>query len=270
MLPILRTISVGGVLLAITILALALSPPGGSHMQFTAVDAPARGALIDAGDHPEWRQLFILAALRRADELNRLRELPDTPVRLPELPIIAHDYLPIETLQTVGKGAAETAGLPAARTDAEPEDETGSINVTPSATIPIEIGEQSSTELPVAPLDDKPPVIGAPLTELSEPDEIQKPEKPAADAAAMAKTEQIKAPAKPKETAMRSVRRHRVRRNVPRNAETEQKFEAPIPFNLLQKFFESLLRPPTAQPKAERSKRTSKPRQSKTIHTVMQ
>ena len=128
MLPILRTISVGGVLLAITILALALSPPGGSHMQFTSVSAPARGALIDAGDHPEWRQLLILAALRRADELNRLRDLPDTPVRLPEIPQVAHDYVPLETVQTVGKGTTETAGLPAIRTDAEPGDETGSIN----------------------------------------------------------------------------------------------------------------------------------------------
>src|SRR6185437_12633533 len=81
MLPILRILPVGGVLLAIFILILALSPPDGSRAPLNSAMAPARGALVDRNRHPEVRQFLILAALKRADELNRLRELPDTPTR---------------------------------------------------------------------------------------------------------------------------------------------------------------------------------------------
>ena len=79
MLPILRVIPVGGVLLAITLLLLALNPPGDPRHHPTSMLAPANGVLISRGDHPEWWQFFLQAALRRADELNRLRQLPDTP-----------------------------------------------------------------------------------------------------------------------------------------------------------------------------------------------
>ena len=78
------------------------------------------------------RQYLIRAALKRADELNRLRDLPDTPLRAKEAP-------------------PKVAGLPSDRTDADPE-ETATIPETPVVTIPIEIGEPSSVELPaVAP-----------------------------------------------------------------------------------------------------------------------
>ena len=60
-------------------LLLAAKPPGGSHPPLTRAMAPARGALIARDDHPEWRQLLIKAALRRADALNQLRALPDDP-----------------------------------------------------------------------------------------------------------------------------------------------------------------------------------------------
>jgi hypothetical protein len=140
MLPILRILPVGGVLLAIAILLLALNPPGGSHPSLTPGVIPARGALMQTGDHPEWRHFLILAATRRADELNRLRELPNTPVRTGQ-----------------AKDARTLAGLPADRSSAEPDDETGSINEPPAATIPVEIGETSSTELPVTRLDEKSP-----------------------------------------------------------------------------------------------------------------
>ncbi len=127
MLPILRIIPVGGVLLAIMILVLALSPPGGMNSALTPLALLARGPLLQLGDHPEWRQFLILSAVRRADELNRLRDLPD--------------------------------------------DETGSITAT--ATIPIEIGEPSSVELPVTASREMPAAIKTP-EQIKAPGEIRK------------------------------------------------------------------------------------------------
>jgi hypothetical protein len=129
MLPILRIIPVGGVLLAIMILILALSPPGGMNSALSPLALLARGPLLQLGDHPEWRQFLIRSALRRADELNRLRELPD--------------------------------------------DETGSINEMASATIPIDIGEPSSTELPVTASREMPAAIKIP-EQVKVPGEIRK------------------------------------------------------------------------------------------------
>lgn len=130
MLPILRILPVGGVLLAILILVLAMSPPDASRSPLTGTIAPARGALVDRERHPEVRQFLIQAAVKRADELNRLRDLSDTP-----------------------KSTAKVAGLPSARGDADP-DGTGSTTETPAVSIPIEIGEPSSTELPVTRQDE--------------------------------------------------------------------------------------------------------------------
>jgi hypothetical protein len=118
MLPILRIIPVGGVLLAIMILVLSLSPPSGLNPGLAPTAMLARGALLQINEHPEWRQFLLLAATRRADEISRLRELQD--------------------------------------------EETGSINETTTATIPIEIGERSSTELPVVAPAESPPVIRTP------------------------------------------------------------------------------------------------------------
>ena len=144
MLPILRILPVGGVSLAILILVLALSPPSGLHTSPAAL--PARGALMLPDEHPEWRQFLMLAAMHRAEQLSQLGDLPDMPVR--------------------GAGAppykAIFAGLPVTRSDAEPDDETGSIAERPNATIPIEIGEPSSTELPVNAPRESPPVITTP------------------------------------------------------------------------------------------------------------
>ena len=105
MLPILRILPVGGVILAIVILVLALSPPDGSRSSMTAAMAPARGALVDRERHPEVRQFLILAALKRASELSRLRDLPDSPVRTDDPP-----------------EAAKVAALPSDRNDADPEE----------------------------------------------------------------------------------------------------------------------------------------------------
>jgi hypothetical protein len=145
MLPILRIIPVGGVFLAIMILVLALDPPGGLHRALPSGLLPARGALLQADEHPEWRQFLMLAAIRRADALSRLRDLPSAPGRTgtaPDLPMVA--------------------GLPANRSDTDPDDETGTISEMPSVTIPVEIGETSSTELPVTTLEETPSVFTTP------------------------------------------------------------------------------------------------------------
>ena len=139
MLPFFRIIPVGGVLLAIVIVVLALEPPGGSHTARPPADMPVRGALLRMNDHPEWRQFLILAAVRRADELGRLLELPDTPVRSGSAP-------------TAGK----VAGLPMNRNGSDPDDESVSIKEMPRLTIPLDIGETSSTELTVIMPEEKP------------------------------------------------------------------------------------------------------------------
>jgi hypothetical protein len=148
MLPILRVIPVGGVLLAIAILILALNPPGDPRLRDAMTST---GALMARDQHPEWPQLLMLAAVRRADELRRLRELPDTPVRSapPEVP------LPAEK-------PPEVAAVPGNRTDTDPEDVTGTVVQTPGASLPLDIGETSSTELPVIPQEERPPVIMMP------------------------------------------------------------------------------------------------------------
>jgi len=140
MLPFFRIIPVGGVLLAIMIVVLALEPPGGSHVALTPAEMPARGALMRMNEHPEWRQFLILAAVRRADELGHLHELPDMPAR----------------------DAGKVAGLPTSRNDSDPDDETGTIKEMPRLTIPLDIGETSSTELSVITPEEKPPVIKTP------------------------------------------------------------------------------------------------------------
>jgi hypothetical protein len=147
MLPILRILPVGGVFLAIVLLVLALNAPERMRAQLTADAAPIRGALIARAEHPEWRQFLMQAAIRRADELSRLRELPDTPVRSEPVP-----------------PAPRIASVPVERGDADPDvnDETGSILQLRPATIPIDIGEPSAFELPVAAPEEKPPVIRTP------------------------------------------------------------------------------------------------------------
>lgn len=184
MLPILRILPVGGVLLAITILVLALSPPDGSRREWPANALLARGALLKAGDHPEWRQFLILSAIQRADELSRLRDLPDTPVRDDSAPAAgkpgdaradkAPDNAPAKAADEAG---AKVAGLPAGRgsADPDPDDVTGTIADVPAVTMPVEIGETSSTELSVAPRDEKPPVLTTPNRARSRGESLAKP-----------------------------------------------------------------------------------------------
>jgi hypothetical protein len=98
----------------------------------------ARGALLGRADHPEWRQFLMLAATRRANELNLLRKLPGMPARTGD----------------------EVARLPTGRSSAESDEATGSIPE--GSSLPLDIGEPSSTELPVTTQEEKPPVIRLP------------------------------------------------------------------------------------------------------------
>jgi len=149
MLPILRVIPVGGVLLAIAILLLALNPPGEPRVGY--VSLPSRGALLLRELHPEWPQLLWRAALRRAEELKRLRDLPDATITAQAPPAPKAEPTP-----------PPVAAVPGNRNDAEPEDITGTIAQSPDAALPIDIGETSSTELPVIPRAERPAVIKTP------------------------------------------------------------------------------------------------------------
>ena len=215
MLPILRIIPVGGVSLAILILVLALAQPGGSRPNLTPAMMPARGALIARGDHPEWRRLFIAAALRRAEELNQLRQLADIPVRSESKPAEAKP-----------QKAPAVAGVPVNRSDTDPEDMTGTVAQSPDAAIPVDIGETSSFELPVIPLEQKPPVILTP--------ERSRPPYESLNAAPD--------PAKPTRESQKRTVRHT------RHARIAAKSVEPVQFNLLEALFGSFS---VDQPKAK-------------------
>lgn len=151
MLPILRILPVGGVLLAILILVLALNPPDGPRSPLNTAMGPARGALVDVGHHPETRQFLIMAALKRADELSRLRDLPDTPTRTAPAEPAATAPAPAEPVAEEPK----VAGLPADRAESDPEPAEPAATETPNVTIPVEPGEVSAPELPAVPQDTK-------------------------------------------------------------------------------------------------------------------
>jgi len=155
MLPNLRLVPVGGVFFAIFLFALQLAFGQGqvSRAVVAPVETPARGPLIARDEHPEWRQFLILAAARRADEIGRLSALPDTPVRVEE----PQAEEPPARLQL--------AAIPDNRNEADPDDTTGSVGEGPSATLPVEIGETSSTELPISDAPEQPPVMRIPRQE---------------------------------------------------------------------------------------------------------
>ncbi len=271
MLPILRTISVGGVLLAISIFALAVSPPAGVRVPLASIDPPASGALIDRRQHPEWQQFLILAALRRVEEVDRLRDLPDTPVRLPEIPNITPNDVPGDLSFTfpitapdpaaAQVGAAQVAtpqvaGLPSAHKETNPDDDTGSINVGPDAAMSVEIGEQSSTELPLQPAEEKPPVKGIPSASApaidapaTMPSAAVEPSTPLPTSAPPQHAERIVVVIRKPAVHKHTVRRRTVRRAPPPKPSQAQP-ETPPPSNFFQSFFASFARKPEASASA--------------------
>lgn len=101
------------------------------------------------------RQFLLHAALKRADELNRLRDLPDTPTR-----------------SEVEDTTPKVAGLPSNRSDSDPE-EAATINETPVVSIPIEIGETAAVELPAVVPQAQPQEM-APAAKKAEPAKPQR------------------------------------------------------------------------------------------------
>jgi hypothetical protein len=146
MLPIFRILPVGGVLLAIFILVLALSPPDGSRAPLNTAMGPARGALVDRNRHPETRQFLILAAVKRANELNRLRELPDTPTRTEAAPV---ETAPTESDRTETPAEPQVATLPADRSEADP-DQPAATPETRGTDVPADISKPAPGAPPVA------------------------------------------------------------------------------------------------------------------------
>jgi len=191
MLPILRILPVGGVILAIVILFMALSPRHGPQPRLGAPAAGVHGPLADRVDHPEWRQFMMLAALRRAEELARLRDLPDAPVKVelpPEaapppgaappaeaaLPPVAAPP-PAPAIEAVAQPEAappaeaerapepKIAALPTTEEETKPDAALAPAPVPDeAATMLVEIGEASSTELPVQPREAVAAVNAAP------------------------------------------------------------------------------------------------------------
>jgi hypothetical protein len=135
-LPLFRTIFVGGVLAMLALLA-GFAAPGPSTMARPAL--PARGPLIEAAQHPEWKQFLVQAAYRRADELERLRDLPNTPTIVPPpAPAVPVPAIPVQV-----------AALPPPQAEAPSEEITGSIEEPPVGDMEVGVGEASAVELPV-------------------------------------------------------------------------------------------------------------------------
>jgi hypothetical protein len=132
-LPLFRTMLAGGVLAILALLAGFVMPS-----TLARPIAPARGPLIEAAQHPEWKQFLVQTAYRRADEVERLRGLPDRPTIVP-IPA------PVKPVQV--------AELPPPHIVIAPEDVTGSIDDSGPGAMPVDIGETSATELPIQQFD---------------------------------------------------------------------------------------------------------------------
>jgi hypothetical protein len=140
------------VFLTLALLAgFAVHEPARPHLSH--VVAPARGPLIEAAEHPEWKQFLVQAAFRRADELERLRDLPASPMIIEA--VIAPAVIKAENVastvapEKTDDPAAQVAALAPERDPDVMEDITASVDEKPAGMMPVEIGASSSAELPL-------------------------------------------------------------------------------------------------------------------------
>lgn len=150
--PILRTSLLGSVLFTLPLLAgFAVHEPARPHLNH--VVAPARGPLIEAAEHPEWKQFLVQAAFRRADELERLRDLPASPMIIEaEIEPAVVEAENVEAAVAPERDVEPTAQVAARAPERDPEvmeDITASIDEKPTGMLPVEIGASSSAELPL-------------------------------------------------------------------------------------------------------------------------
>jgi len=151
-LPILRTTLLGSVFLTLALLAgFAVHEP--ARPQLSHVVAPARGPLIEANEHPEWKQFLVQAAFRRANELERLRDLPASPMIIEAViepaAVEAENVEAAVAPETTDEPTAQVAALAPERDLDVIEDITASIDERPTGMMPVEIGASSSAELPL-------------------------------------------------------------------------------------------------------------------------
>jgi hypothetical protein len=140
------------VFLTLALLAgFAVHEPARPHLSH--VVAPARGPLIEANEHPEWKQFLVQAAFRRADELERLRDLPAFPMIIEAAiePAVtkAENVESTVAPEKADQPAAQVAALAPERDPEVTEDITASIDEKPTGVMPVEIGASSSAELPL-------------------------------------------------------------------------------------------------------------------------
>ena len=130
------------VLFVIVVLALTFRAPDRSHSQLMPNVALMRVAMIELREHPESRQFLTLGAIRRTNELNRLRELLDTQ---------GTDDSAL---------AAPTIALLANRSDSDPEANNYETdwNLQSPAPAPVDVSGSPSAQALVAVLDEEQPV----------------------------------------------------------------------------------------------------------------
>jgi hypothetical protein len=149
------------VFLTLALLAgFAVQEPARPHLGH--VVAPARGPLIEANEHPEWKQFLVQAAFRRADELERLRDLPASPMIIEA--VIEPAVVKAENVEAAmapekeDEPAPQIAALAPERDPDVMEDITASVDEKPTGILPVEIGASSSAELPLTEQEALPPV----------------------------------------------------------------------------------------------------------------
>jgi hypothetical protein len=139
MVPFLRTISVGGVFIAFLLGALALTPAGNSRMPLAEIGALMRH--FDDHELPHWRRFVAEAAFIRAARSQDLRAFVPGAPKPPDARIAI-----LRVNNVPGGTRAPRRTLSAAA----------------EATIPVDIGEASSTELPLRPREEIPLPIRRP------------------------------------------------------------------------------------------------------------